>query len=44
MSTSASSATETAGSGNCRLAFVLVTSLLFLWWLWYGLLDALNKH
>jgi FHS family L-fucose permease-like MFS transporter len=44
MSTGASSATETAGSGNYRLAFVLVTSLFSLWWLSYGLLDVLNKH
>ncbi len=31
------------GSGT-RLAFVLVTSLFFLWGLSYGLLDVLNKH
>jgi hypothetical protein len=44
MSTSASSATEMAGSGNYRLAIALVTSLLLLWWHSYGLLDVLNKH
>jgi FHS family L-fucose permease-like MFS transporter len=27
-----------------RLAFILVTSLFFLWGLSYGLLDVLNKH
>jgi len=29
---------------NLRLAFILVTSLFFLWGLAYGLLDVLNKH
>lgn len=33
-----------ASTGNTRLAFVLVTSLFFLWGLSYGLLDVLNKH
>ena len=31
-------------ANNARLAFVLVTSLFFLWGLSYGLLDVLNKH
>ena len=34
----------TASGGDHRLAFILVTSLLFLWGLSYGLLDVLNKH
>lgn len=38
-----SAATPTA-NGNLRLAFVLVTSLFFLWGFSYGLLDVLNKH
>ena len=38
-----SAATPTAG-GNLRLAFILVTSLFFLWGFSYGLLDVLNKH
>lgn len=38
-----STATPTAG-GNLRLAFILVTSLFFLWGFSYGLLDVLNKH
>src|SRR5690348_14010790 len=29
---------------NYTLAIILVTSLLFLWGLAYGLLDVLNKH
>ena len=33
-----------AGTGGYRLAFVLVTSLFFMWGLSYGLLDVLNKH
>ncbi len=33
-----------ASGSNVRLAFVLVTSLFFLWGLSYGLLDVLNKH
>lgn len=33
-----------APAGNLRLAFVLVTSLFFLWGFSYGLLDVLNKH
>ncbi len=32
------------GTGRYRLAFVLVTSLFFLWGFSYGLLDVLNKH
>ena len=32
------------GAGRYRLAFVLVTSLFFLWGFSYGLLDVLNKH
>lgn len=31
-------------SGNIRLAYILVTSLFFMWGLSYGLLDVLNKH
>jgi len=31
-------------SGRYRLAFILVTSLFFMWGLSYGLLDVLNKH
>ena len=38
-----STAAPTAG-GNLRLAFFLVTSLVFLWGFSYGLLDVLNKH
>jgi MFS transporter, FHS family, L-fucose permease len=30
--------------GRYRLAFILVTSLFFMWGLSYGLLDVLNKH
>jgi FHS family L-fucose permease-like MFS transporter len=30
--------------GNVRFAYVLVTSLFFMWGLSYGLLDVLNKH
>src|SRR5687768_18534124 len=33
-----------AGAGGYRLAFILVTSLFFMWGLSYGLLDVLNKH
>ncbi|HWU71085.1 MAG TPA: L-fucose:H+ symporter permease [Pseudoxanthomonas sp.] len=38
------SAPAPAAGGNLRLAFVLVTSLFFLWGFSYGLLDVLNKH
>ena len=38
------SAPAPAAAGNLRLAFVLVTSLFFLWGFSYGLLDVLNKH
>ncbi len=31
-------------NGDHRLAYILVTSLFFLWGLSYGLLDVLNKH
>jgi len=31
-------------AGNIRLAYILVTSLFFMWGLSYGLLDVLNKH
>lgn len=47
MSHSAPGASPHTGNfdgGNYRLAFVLVTSLFFLWGLSYGLLDVLNKH
>lgn len=40
----ASSAAAVRRNGNTRLAFILVTSLFFLWGLSYGLLDVLNKH
>jgi FHS family L-fucose permease-like MFS transporter len=40
---SATSATSQAGNGT-RLAYILVTSLFFMWGLSYGLLDVLNKH
>lgn len=33
-----------AGAENYRFAFMLVTSLFFMWGLSYGLLDVLNKH
>jgi FHS family L-fucose permease-like MFS transporter len=33
-----------ASGANYRLAFILVTSLFFMWGLSYGLLDVLNKH
>ncbi|MGX9718524.1 L-fucose:H+ symporter permease [Stenotrophomonas acidaminiphila] len=35
---------QDAGARRYRLAFVLVTSLFFLWGFSYGLLDVLNKH
>lgn len=34
----------TQPAGNIRLAYILVTSLFFMWGLSYGLLDVLNKH
>jgi MFS transporter, FHS family, L-fucose permease len=37
-------AVATQPSGNIRLAYILVTSLFFMWGLSYGLLDVLNKH
>ena len=40
----AAATVRTQASGNTRLAFVLVTSLFFMWGLSYGLLDVLNKH
>ncbi len=40
----AAATTGAQASGNTRLAFVLVTSLFFMWGLSYGLLDVLNKH
>lgn len=33
-----------SSKGNYKFAFILVTSLFFLWGLAYGLLDVLNKH
>lgn len=33
-----------AHAPSYRLAFILVTSLFFMWGLSYGLLDVLNKH
>ncbi|MBV6693217.1 L-fucose:H+ symporter permease [Serratia quinivorans] len=34
----------TKATANLRWAFILVTSLFFMWGLSYGLLDVLNKH
>ncbi len=42
--TPASASAGTHANGNTRLAFILVTSLFFMWGLSYGLLDVLNKH
>ncbi len=39
--TAAQSPTAT---NSCRMAFILVTSLFFMWGLSYGFLDVLNKH
>ena len=36
--------TATQPAGSIRLAYILVTSLFFMWGLSYGLLDVLNKH
>ena len=33
-----------AVTANLRWAFILVTSLFFMWGLSYGLLDVLNKQ
>lgn len=44
MNASASSAAETTEARHHRLAYILVTSLFFMWGLSYGLLDVLNKH
>ncbi|CAI0985111.1 L-fucose:H+ symporter permease [Serratia entomophila] len=33
-----------SATANLRWAFILVTSLFFMWGLSYGLLDVLNKH
>ena len=41
---SAATATIAQVNGNTRFAFLLVTSLFFMWGLSYGLLDVLNKH
>ncbi|MEO6078615.1 MAG: sugar MFS transporter [Steroidobacteraceae bacterium] len=40
----ASATADAPVSGQTRLAFILVTSLFFMWGLSYGLLDVLNKH
>lgn len=40
-SSTAAVATQTSST---RLAYILVTSLFFMWGLSYGLLDVLNKH
>ena len=40
----AATATAAQAKGHVRLAFILVTSLFFMWGLSYGLLDVLNKH
>jgi len=44
MNTPSPAAAVAPASGNTRLAFILVTSLFFMWGLSYGLLDVLNKH
>ena len=44
ISPAAASSDAAAGTRGYRLAFVLVTSLFFMWGLSYGLLDVLNKH
>jgi len=40
----AATASVAQAKGHVRLAFILVTSLFFMWGLSYGLLDVLNKH
>lgn len=40
----ASAHAERNTTSSFRLAFILVTTLFFLWGLSYGLLDVLNKH
>lgn len=37
-------AARAGATPNLRWAFMLVTSLFFMWGLSYGLLDVLNKH
>ncbi|MBB6094854.1 FHS family L-fucose permease-like MFS transporter [Povalibacter uvarum] len=44
MNTTTTTATLPAHASSYRLAFILVTSLFFMWGLSYGLLDVLNKH
>jgi FHS family L-fucose permease-like MFS transporter len=36
--------TTAQANGSIRFAYILVTSLFFMWGLSYGLLDVLNKH
>jgi FHS family L-fucose permease-like MFS transporter len=40
----ASARSAAPSTSSYRLAFILVTSLFFMWGLSYGLLDVLNKH
>jgi len=42
--TAAPAYTQRKTTSGFRLAFILVTTLFFLWGLSYGLLDVLNKH
>lgn len=42
--TAAPAQTGASARSNLRWAFILVTSLFFMWGLSYGLLDVLNKH
>lgn len=44
MPTIPATAVDTTSAQPYRLAFILVTSLFFMWGLSYGLLDVLNKH
>ena len=44
VSTSPAATATTQPNGGTRLAYILVTSLFFMWGLSYGLLDVLNKH
>jgi len=44
VSASSTAAVATQSNGGTRLAYILVTSLFFMWGLSYGLLDVLNKH
>jgi len=44
VSASSAAAVATQSNSSTRLAYILVTSLFFMWGLSYGLLDVLNKH